>query len=364
MARPVDRPFLILAVILVLFGIFIFSSASLGLLAREGAALSRIITNQAFSLLIGFILMFLASRVSYQFWNKIALHLFIFSLGLTALVFVPGLGFSHGGATRWLALGPITFQPAELLKLAFVVYFAAWLSGAWKRLGDMRFGILPLVILLALIGGVLALQPDMGTFVVVAVTGFAMFLAGGGRWTHAFLLLVVGVLALGALGLAVPYINTRLTTFLNPAQDPLGAGYQIQQSLIAVGSGGIVGRGFGQSVQKFNFLPEPVSDSIFAVFAEEWGFVGAVVLIALFVLFALRGFKIASRSPSIFSGLLVTGIILLIAVQALLNIASMLSLFPLTGMPLLFVSQGGSAIIVTLLEVGIVLSVSRNQKIA
>lgn len=361
--KNVDKPFLVITIILALLGFFIFSSASLGLLAREGIKLSAIAINQGFGLLLGLALLYITSRIPYRFWNRYALYIFIGSIILTLLVFIPQLGFSHGGATRWLSLGSLSFQPAEILKLGFITYYASWLAGVKQKVGQMRYGIVPLVVLLGIIGIILALQPDIGTFLVIAIAGTAMFVVAGGKWRHIFSFAALGTAGLGLLAFLLPYIRARLTTFLNPALDPLGAGYQIQQSLIAIGSGEIFGRGFGQSIQKFNFLPEPVGDSIFAVFAEEWGFIGAFLLLTLFVLFTLRGYRIAARAPTVFSSLMVTGIITIIIAQSLINIAAMLGVFPLTGEPLIFVSQGGSALMIALLQVGIVLGISRYQQV-
>lgn len=360
--QTIDKAFLTMTLILVGVGVIIFSSASLGLLAREGIRVSGIAVNQIFGIVLGLGLMYIAMRIPYRFWSKYSLYILIASIVLTLAVFIPGLGFSHGGATRWLSLGPLTFQPAEFLKLGFVIYFATWLSGMWRKIGKVRYGVGMLIGLLLVVGAVLAIQPDIGTFLVIAATGVVMFMAAGGKWSHILGFGVLSGMGLGVLGLVMPYIRLRLLTFINPASDPLGAGYQIQQSLIAIGSGKIFGRGFGQSIQKFNFLPEPVSDSIFAVFSEEWGFIGALFLLTLFILFTLRALKIASRAPTLFSGLLVTGITTLIIVQVFINIGSMMGIFPLTGMPLLFVSQGGSAMMLLLLQVGIILGVSKYQK--
>jgi cell division protein FtsW len=195
---------------------------------------------------------------------------------------------------------------------------------------------------------------------VIGLTAIAMFIAAGARWTHIAALAATGAAGLASLAYVRPYIQERLLTFLNPATDPLGAGYQIKQSLIAVGSGKWFGRGFGQSIQKFNFVPEPVGDSIFAIFAEEWGFFGSVVLIALFIAFALRGYKIAADAKNPFAQLLVVGLVTLIAVQSFVNIAAMIGILPLTGLPLIFVSHGGTALFVALASVGIILNVSRS----
>jgi len=362
--KKYDKVFLTITALLVFFGFFIFASASLGLLAREGGTLSSVIFNQIFfGLVLGGLALFVCARViPYSFWNKYAFYIFLGSILFTALVFIPGLGFSHGGATRWLKLGPFTFQPAEILKLGFVIYFAAWLSGIRQKIHKLSFGIVPLVIFIGVIGALLLLQPDTGTFLVIATAALGMFVAADAKWSHTFALIALTILAVFVLALFKPYIKDRLLTFINPAHDPQGSSYQLQQSLIAVGSGDWTGRGFGQSVQKFKFLPEPVGDSIFAVFAEEWGFVGAVILIMLFLTFALRGMRIAARSPNTFTRLLVIGIVLLIVGQSFINIGSMIGVFPLTGVPLIFVSQGGSALLVALASVGIILNISAHQK--
>jgi cell division protein FtsW len=361
--KTVDKTFLGIVVALVSVGLFIFFSASLGLLAREDIKFSAVAITQVISLLIGFVVLFVATKIPYKFWQKYAFYIFIASIVLTLFVFIPGLGFEHAGAKRWILLGPISFQPAETLKLAFIIYFATWIASVQKKIATIKFGLVPLTVLLGLTGGILLLQPDMGTFLVIATVGFAMFITAGGKWRHIFSLAGLGAIAVLTLGFLKPYIRARLLTFLDPAADPLGAGYQTQQSLIAIGSGKWFGRGLGQSVQKFNFLPEPIGDSIFAVFAEEWGFIGSTILIGLFVALALYGLRIAGKAPTVFSRTLVTGIIVMITAQSFINIASMLGVFPLTGMPLLFVSQGGSALILSLAAIGMVLHISKHMRL-
>lgn len=361
--KRADTIFLWLTVALVAVGFFIFISASLGLYAREGIEFSRVIFNQIFfGIVLGALALYAMSRVHYKFWRKYAFYIFLASVLFTLLVFIPGVGFSHGGATRWISVGPFSIQPAEFLKIGFVIYFATWLSGIGNKVQTFLHGLLPLIILFVIIAIPLLLQPDTGTFLVIVATGLGMYIVAGGKWLHLGALTGSGILALGGLALIRPYLKARIMTFLDPSIDPTGAGYQIQQSLIAIGSGQWSGRGIGQSVQKFNYLPEPVGDSIFAVFAEEWGFIGSLLLIALFLAFALRGLKIASGAPTVFARLLVTGLILLMVVQSFINIASMLSIFPLTGMPLIFVSQGGTALLIALASVGIILNVSKYAK--
>jgi len=194
---------------------------------------------------------------------------------------------------------------------------------------------------------------------VIAAAGLAMFVASGGRWRDVFVAAVIGAGIISIVAFTRPYVMDRILTFIDPGRDPLGAGYQIQQSLIAIGSGQLTGRGFGQSIQKFNFLPEPVGDSIFAVAAEEFGFLGTILVLFLFCFFATRGLKIARQAPTQFSRLLVVGIVILIMVQAFINMGAMLGLLPISGIPLPFISHGGTALLFTLASVGIIINISR-----
>lgn len=360
--KPIDKSFFIIATILLLFGLVVFISASLGLLARDGATLSWIISKQFISLGIGLLLFYFGLRIRYTFWKKYSFYIFLASLIATALVFIPALGLTIGGATRWLSVGPFTLQPAEFLKFGFLVYFAAWLSAIKTKIESMQYGLLPMCIVLGVISVILLMQPNTGILIIIGMAAVTMFFVAGGRWKHLFLLFIVALIGLLLLSLLRPYVRDRFTTFFNPDEaDPQAEGYQSRQSLIAIGSGGVFGRGFGQSVQKFNYLPEPIGDSIFAVLAEEFGFIGGTITIFLFLLVSILGLKIAARAPDTFSRLLVVGIVILIAVQSFLNIGAMLGVFPLSGIPILFISQGGSALMFALLEIGIILNISRYQ---
>lgn len=362
--KKIDRFFMLAVATLLVAGFFIFYSASLGLLTREGIKFSSVLFNQIFlGFFLGVICLFITSKIHYSNYRKFAFYLFLFSLVLTALVFIPALGFEHGGAKRWLSIGSFSFQPSEFLKLGFVLYFAAWLASVKSKVKTFKFGVLPMLIMLFLSGAILLKQPDTGTFLVIFITAMSMLFVAGAKWKHIFLVILLATVAFVAMAYYRPYIKERVMTFLHPTLDTQGSGYQIKQSLIAVGSGQIFGRGFGKSIQKFNFLPEPIGDSIFAVMSEEWGFVGGVFLITLFLIFTFRGFVISSMAPDDFSRLLVIGIVILIISQSFINIASMLGIFPLTGMPLLFVSQGGTALMMTLLEVGIIFNISKYKKI-
>ncbi|MEK7208526.1 MAG: putative peptidoglycan glycosyltransferase FtsW [Patescibacteria group bacterium] len=360
--NPVDPWLLWIIIALTVVGFLIFLSASVGLLAREGAPFGGIMGTRVIAVLAGAFALFLASRIHWRVLRRYSLLALLLAFALTLLVFVPGLGLEHAGARRWLNVAGFSFQPSEFLKLAIVLYAAAFFSAHRERMRTFRYGLAPLIALLAAAASVLLIQPDTDTFVVLLITLFAIFLVGGGSIRHLSLAALAGALALSLLMLSRPYLAERLQTFLDPARDPQGAGYQIQQSLIAIGSGGIFGRGFGQSVQKFSYLPEPITDSIFAVAAEEFGFVGAVTLVALLLAFLLRGLRTAARAPDLFSGLTAVGIVILIGASAFMNIASMLAVIPLSGLPLSFVSHGGTALVITLFEAGILLNISRYQK--
>jgi cell division protein FtsW len=319
-----------------------------------------VVSKQLAILIGGFLLMLAVSQVQYKHWRQYALIIFGLAIASSLLIFVPGLGLAAGGAKRWLALGPLSFQPAEFLKFALVLYLAAWLAARKDKVKDPWASFLPFVLLMAILGLILAwLEKDTGSFLVTAITGTIMFFVGGGKFRHLLVLGLICVTTLGFLAYTRPHVRSRIETFLNPAHDPLGSSYQINQSLIAIGSGGLDGRGFGQSIQKFNFLPEPIGDSIFAVASEEFGFIGASLLIILFLIFGLWGYKLGLKIADPFGRLVVIGFVSLILVQSFVNIGAMLGLIPLTGVPLLFVSHGGTALLFSLLEAGIILNISK-----
>lgn len=360
-----DKPLLYIVIMLVSVGFIIFSSASLGLLAREGATFGAIAIKQlVFGLGIGGIALTILINTPYRFFRKYAFYFFFSALLLTCLVFVPGIGVTHNGASRWIEFANISIQPGEFLKVGFVIYFAAWLSAIKDRGQVLKLGVIPFIVLSIIVGAILLKQPDTDGFFIIGLTGFIMLMISGGSWKHALTFIILGIIATSLLFYTRPYIKERITTFYSPQSvDLLDSGYQINQSLIAIGSGGLTGRGFGQSVQKFEYLPEPIGDSIFAVAGEEFGFVGTFILLGLYVAFSLRGLKVAGGVKDSFGELLGVGLVLLITIQSFINIASMIALFPLSGTPLVFVSQGGTALMVALAEVGILLNISKHSKI-
>ncbi|MEJ0053234.1 MAG: putative peptidoglycan glycosyltransferase FtsW [bacterium] len=358
-----DRTFLGIVTILALGGIAIFSSAALGLLARTGSAVSHEILSQAVLGLGGGIVAFIiARRVPLSFVRKAAPYAFLASLALTLLVFVPGLGTHANGATRWIDVGFTTIQPAEFLKIGVVLMMAWYLAKYARQLHDFTKGLLPFIVIVGIPALVLLMQPNTSTTLLIGSTAAVMYFAAGAPWRDFGVLLVLALVAGGAILFLRPYALERVMTFINPSENSLDSSYQIQQSLIAVGSGGLAGRGFGESVQKFNYLPEPDGDSVFAVFAEECGFIGAVLLVLLFAALAARGIVIAGESRDMFGGLIALGLSWLIAFQAFVNMSAMLGIIPLTGLPLPFVSHGGTALLVVLACAGLILNIAAHRK--
>lgn len=360
-----DRIFLTLVALIALAGLAIFSSATLGLLARQDSSISRDILLQAgLGLGLGFLALLAARAIPLALLKRWAPYLFGLSLLFTALVFIPGVGLHANGATRWINIGFTTIQPAEFLKIGVVLFLAWWLAPRARQLKDYQKGLLPFVGIIAIPSALLLAQPNTSTTMLILMTCGIMYFAAGAPWRDFGILLGLAIVAFGIVVLMRPYVLARVETFMHPGANSLSSGYQIQQSLIAIGSGGLMGRGFGQSVEKFNYLPEPDGDSVFAVFAEETGFIGAALLLALFVALAARGIVIAGDSRELFGGLIALGLSFLIITQAFINICAMLGIIPLTGLPLPFVSHGGTALMAVLLMCGLILNVSAQRKSA
>lgn len=354
----VDKLLLVFSGLLVVTGLLmLYSVSTVESLERYGST-SYYIRHQIMyggTLgLLGFLFFF---KIPYKNLKTFALPIMIAALVMLVLVKIPGMGFSSGGASRWIHVGPVFFQPAELMKLAVVIYSAAWLSTRrgfgkfWETLGPM-FSLLLLAALLIL------WQPDFGTMIALLLTAFILLVTSGVPWKWILSLAGSGLAVLLILIKLEPYRVARLLTFMDPSRDSQGAGYQILQSLLAVGSGGFWGLGYGLSRQKYNYLPEVIGDSVFAVVAEEMGFIRTVIILVLFLLFFLRGVKVAQAAPDMFGKLLVVGVVGMIMVQVVVNVGATLGVLPLTGIPLPFFSYGSSAFIVNLSALGILFNVS------
>lgn len=346
--------------LLLIFGLVVLSSAGIVEGQKKFGSSYYYLTHQLlYGVLPGLTLMFLFSRIDYKLWKKISLLVLLGSLLMMILVFMPNWGHDLRGATRWLNVGGFSIQPSELLKLALIIYLAAWFGNRDERIRNWTYGTAPFLLVLSFVAVLLLLQPDIGTLIVVTIISAAIYFFAGSPLKY---FLIIGLLIAGVFTIMIavaPYRLDRIKTFLDPSIDPRGISYQLNQSLIAVGSGGMFGVGFGKSTQKFGFLPEVTSDSIFAILVEELGLIGAGTLIGLFVFLAFLMVRVAHNIGDKFGKLLVMGVAAWILGQTFLNIGAIIGLVPLTGIPLPFVSYGGTAMMVLLAGMGIVLNVAK-----
>ena len=353
-----DYVFLVIVGMLLVFGLAMLLSASSVLGKQKFDDVYYYFKHQLLSFGVGMVFFLIGYYCYHRFFQKASLSLLMLNIILLILVFTP-LGVTAGGATRWLGLGPLTFQPAEFLKFTFIVYVAAFFGARIKKTRSIKDGLIPFLIVMSLIAGLLLKQPATAIFALVFTTTLCMYFVSGARLHHIlFITLLIG-LVLALVVMVTPYRKDRLLTYLNPDIDPQGRGYHINQALIALGSGGMFGIGFGNSMAKTSYLPEPIGDSIFALIAEELGFIGAALLIGLFLLLLVRGFKIARDAPDSFSQLATMGMVSTIVLQGFINIGSISGLLPLTGLPLPFISYGGTSLIVVLACAGFIANVSR-----
>lgn len=356
-----DLPFLILTLLLVTIGVIMMFSASYARAYMEEGKSTYYFWKQLQFAVVGVFAMWLASRFNYQLWRPISL--FLAAGCFVLLLLTPLVGTKSGGATRWITLpGLGQFQPSEVAKLAVVLLFANMISNFREKMGTFRYGVLPFAAVLAVTAGLLALEPHLSATLIIGLTGAVMMFVGGTpkKW----FLIGIGVALLGAvLYLAIfPYAGARIESWKDPFSDPSDSGLQLIQSLYAIGSGGLMGLGFGKSRQKYLYLPEEHNDYIFAIVCEELGFVGAALIILLFVLLIIRGYLIAQRARDRFGTLVATGLTTLLAVQVFFNIGVVTNFLPSTGISLPFFSYGGTALMMQLGEMGIILNISRNTK--
>ncbi|TKB59841.1 MAG: putative lipid II flippase FtsW [Nitrospira sp.] len=359
-----DHLLLIVTVTLALVGLVMVFSAS-AVVAGENKRFHDswyFLKRQLAWLAFGLALLHVVSRIDYVWWKRLALPLLGLITVLLVLVLIPSVGVEIKGARRWLRLGPISIQPVEMVKLVTVIYLAAYLAKKEDRLQSFRDGVMPAVAVVGLLSALVLREPDLGTIVVIGLVTAGMLFLGGARISHLFRLVPVALVAMAVLIWLSPYRWKRLLAFLNPEQDPTGSGFQINQSLLAFGSGGLFGVGLGEGKQKLFFLPEAHTDFVLALMGEELGLVGAGIIILLFAVFAIRGFQIAARAQMPFGRYLGMGITLLITVQALINASVVTGLLPTKGLTLPFVSYGGSSLVMSLVGVGILLNISRDRQ--
>lgn len=362
--QQLDRWIVVITVILLIFGsIMIYSSTSVitPLLQKKNITPFFYFKRHIFTMILGALFMFVAYRVEPETFKKYALPLLICSFLLLLLVFVPRIGVSAGGAKRWIRLWPSTFQPSELVKLAMVIFLARYMSMPGYRTDSIYSFLIPVGIM-GLFQAVFLMQPDFGSAMSLCFLTFAMLILSGTRLRFIAMLSVLLVPVVVKLVME-PYRLKRITAFLNPWKDPQGAGFQLVQSFIAIGSGGLTGVGIGESKQKLSFLPESHTDFIFSLVGEELGFIGTVLLVSLFLLLFVRCVMVANETKDPFRYYLVSGLSMMIGLQALINFCVTTGLVPTKGLPLPFISYGGSSLLINMVAVGVVLRISRGDEV-
>jgi cell division protein FtsW len=362
-ATPPDTVLFASVAALVAIGLVMVFSASSATAYADYGDVAYYVKRQFVWLLVGLVAAFFAYRMDYQKLKKPAPYILLATAIGLLLVFVPHIGYGANGGRRWIGFSALSLQPSEFAKLAVVVYLAAMLATRGERITSLAKGLFPLCVPVFLMAVMILKEPDMGTASLLVFVAFAMFFAAGARLSHLFLIAVVTVPFAALTVLASPYKRARVFAFLDPWKDPQNTGFHIVQSLLALGSGGIFGVGLGASRAKFFYLPEQYTDFIFSVLGEELGFIGALAVIALYVVFAYRAIKIAIAAPDRFGYFLAIGCAAIVAIQAFVNIGVVTSSWPVTGVPLPFISFGGSSLIVNLIAVALIANVGRYRRV-
>lgn len=351
--HPPDRWLVGALVLISLFGLIMVYDASVSIAIRDFNDQYHFIKDQIRWLGIGYLALFIFSRIDYRFWKQFVIPILLITFILLIAVFIPGIGVRALGAHRWINLGFFVLQPAEIAKISMILYLSLWFSHVEKG------RLISFLLLLGMVVGLVLLEPDLGTSFIIVSIAVSLYFLSGAPISHFLFLLPVLLFGIGLLSIFSPYRLARVLTFLHPESDPLGASYQIRQVLIALGSGGVFGVGFGKSRQKYEYLPEANTDSIFAIIGEETGFVGSIVLLCIMLFVVWRGFRIARHAPDLFGRFTAYGISVWFAIQTCINLGAMVALIPLTGVPLPLISYGGSSLIIFMLSFGILLNISR-----
>jgi len=357
--RKGDRILIMIIWIILAFGLVMLSSATTAVAYSRFQNSFYYFNHQLFGLGLGLIAFLFFSNIDYHLWKKYAFIFLFSSIILLLLVFIPGLSATYGKARSWINIFGFSLQPSEFVKISFLLYLAAWLETRGKKLHDFAHGFGPFLAILGVIVFLLLLQPDVGTLFIIAAISLTVYFVGGGKTSHIIMIVLVGMLGMLLMVNLRSYQMDRFRCLVDPQFDIQNTCYQTHQSLIAIGSGGFWGRGLGNSRQKFMYLPEVGGDSIFAVIAEEMGLVFGIILIGLYFVFFYRGYIIARNAPDVFGRIMAIGIVTWIITQATLNIGGMINILPMTGVPLPFISYGGSAIMSALAASGILVNISK-----
>lgn len=358
-----DKSLIVSLGIILVFGLVMLSSASSVVSYAKFGNSYNYFLHQLLAVAVSLVVMFVVSKIDYHYWRKYASHFLILSIVLLVLVFIPGIRAEFGTSRSWINVFGYSMQPSELVKITFLLYLATWLEVKKGQLKSFSDGVIPFLVTLAVVSALMLLQPDLGTLLIIIASSMAVFFVAGGNFKHIFLAGLLGVFALFlVLTMSSSYQSDRLKCYKDPGYDTQDECYQINQSLIAAGSGGLFGRGLGQSRQKFMYLPEVWGDSIFPIIAEEIGFIFSSVLLLLFLFLFYRILQVAKNSPDHFGVAIAVGVVSWLAIQSFLNVGGQINLIPMTGVPLPFVSAGGSSALSSLIALGIVINISKQTK--
>lgn len=355
--KKIDKILLISVIILSLFGLLmIYSSSSIWATYKYNDPY-KYLKSQAIFLILGYFIIFITSKVDYHLYKKYSNHILIISIILLILVLIPGIGTIRNGSRSWFGIGSFGIQPSEFAKLGLIIFTSKYLTR--NKIKDIKSSVLPILLIVLLIFGLIMLQPDFGTGVIIVITIVALLFVSGVNMSFFIKVGLLGLIGVVILVIIAPYRLERITSFLNPWKDPLGSGFQIIQSMYAIGPGGLLGMGLGNSIQKHFYLPEPQTDFIFSIISEELGFAGILIVTTLFITIIYRSITISIKQEDNFAKYLSFGITFSLAFQTLLNLMVVVGLIPVTGVTLPFLSYGGSSLLISLVSIGIVLNISK-----
>ena len=358
-----ERTFLLIGIILLsIFGLIMIYSASNVWSEYKFNDSYKYIKSQGLFLIVGYIALFIISKISYLEYKKKSNLIFIICTVLLSLVLMPGIGTVRNGSRSWFGIGSFGIQPSEFTKLGLIIFTSKYLSNNQKEIKNIKKGVLPILGVLLLVFGLIMLEPDFGTGVVIVMTIIVLLFISGVKMNFFIKIGILGLLGVASLIIIAPYRMQRIVSFLNPWNDPLGSGFQIIQSLYAIGPGGLLGLGFGNSIQKHFYLPEPQTDFIFSIISEEFGFLGILIISFLFLLLFYSAIKISLNTNDLFGKYLSFGLSFMLIFQTILNLSVVIGLVPVTGVTLPFISYGGTSLVMSFISIGIILSVNKNNQ--
>ena len=359
--KKIDKPLIIAVILLMVISLLMIYSASYVWAEYKFNNPYKYVINQSIFSLIGLLILFIISKIDHKFYYKKANTILLICIILLVLVLIPGIGLVRNGSRSWFGIGNFSIQPSEFSKLGLIIFTSKYLYRSNKFLKDYKSGVLPILFILFLVFGLIMLEPDFGTGMIIVITIIALLYVSGVDMKFFIILFIIGIFGIIGLIIIAPYRMDRITSFVNPWSDPLGTGFQIIQSLYAIGPGGLFGVGYLNSRQKAFYLPEPQTDFIFSIVAEEFGIVGALVILSLFGIILYRGIKISLKQENLFSKYLAFGLIFQLIVQVIMNLSVVIGLIPVTGVTLPFMSYGGSSLLTSLVGIGILLNISKNE---